>query len=67
MESVAVIVRDDVISAFLCRVVYNEVMQTSRYFLRDVSAIESSWLVELAPHFYRRGTVRTSSLTVIFL
>ncbi|MGH0164759.1 UNVERIFIED_CONTAM: hypothetical protein FKN15_047917 [Acipenser sinensis] len=40
-------------------VVYNEVMQTSRYFLRDVSAIESSWLVELAPHFYRRGTVTT--------
>ncbi|KAK1156158.1 putative ATP-dependent RNA helicase DHX35 [Acipenser oxyrinchus oxyrinchus] len=42
-------------------VVYNEVMQTSRYFLRDVSAIESSWLVELAPHFYRRGTHSSGS------
>ncbi|MBN3279122.1 DHX35 helicase, partial [Polyodon spathula] len=48
-------------------VVYNEVMQTSRHFLRDVSAIESSWLVELAPHFYRRGTVRTATLLLFFI
>uniref|UniRef100_A0A4W3JJF1 Probable ATP-dependent RNA helicase DHX35 n=2 Tax=Callorhinchus milii TaxID=7868 RepID=A0A4W3JJF1_CALMI len=40
-------------------VVFNEVVQTSRYFMRDVTAIESSWLVELAPHFYQQGTVST--------
>ncbi|XP_041061152.1 probable ATP-dependent RNA helicase DHX35 isoform X2 [Carcharodon carcharias] len=37
-------------------VVYNEIIQTSKYFMRDVTAIESSWLLELAPHFYRRRT-----------
>uniref|UniRef100_A0A8C3SIU4 Probable ATP-dependent RNA helicase DHX35 n=1 Tax=Chelydra serpentina TaxID=8475 RepID=A0A8C3SIU4_CHESE len=40
-------------------VVYNEVIQTSRYYMRDVTAIESTWLLELAPHFYQEGTVRT--------
>ncbi|KAH0619085.1 hypothetical protein JD844_018733 [Phrynosoma platyrhinos] len=37
-------------------VVYNEVIQTSKYYMRDVTAIESSWLLELAPHFYQQGT-----------
>ncbi|XP_069508390.1 probable ATP-dependent RNA helicase DHX35 isoform X2 [Ambystoma mexicanum] len=37
-------------------VVYNEVVQTSRYYMRDVTAVESSWLLELAPHFYQQGT-----------
>ncbi|XP_037771510.1 probable ATP-dependent RNA helicase DHX35 isoform X3 [Chelonia mydas] len=40
-------------------VIYNEVIQTSRYYMRDVTAIESTWLLELAPHFYQEGTVRT--------
>lgn len=40
------------------RVVYNEVIQTAKYYMRDVTAIESAWLVELAPHFYQQGTVR---------
>uniref|UniRef100_A0A8C2HAS1 Probable ATP-dependent RNA helicase DHX35 n=1 Tax=Cyprinus carpio TaxID=7962 RepID=A0A8C2HAS1_CYPCA len=31
------------------RVVFNEVVQTSKYYMRDVTAVESSWLVELAP------------------
>ncbi|XP_026520850.1 probable ATP-dependent RNA helicase DHX35 isoform X3 [Notechis scutatus] len=39
-------------------VVYNEVIQTSKYYMRDVTAIKSSWLLELAPHFYQQGTVR---------
>lgn len=39
------------------RVIYNEVIQTSKYYMRDVTAIESSWLLELAPHFYQQGTV----------
>ncbi|XP_069740321.1 probable ATP-dependent RNA helicase DHX35 isoform X1 [Narcine bancroftii] len=37
-------------------VVYNEIIQTSKYFMRDVTAIESSWLLELAPHFYQQKT-----------
>ncbi|XP_047663327.1 probable ATP-dependent RNA helicase DHX35 [Tachysurus fulvidraco] len=36
-------------------VVFNEVIQTSRYYMRDVTAVESSWLVELAPHFYKQA------------
>lgn len=42
----------------LFRVVYNEVIQTSKYYMRDVTAIKSAWLLELAPHFYQQGTVR---------
>lgn len=37
-------------------VLYNEVIQTSKYYMRDVTAIESAWLLELAPHFYQQGT-----------
>uniref|UniRef100_A0A4W4FTD6 Probable ATP-dependent RNA helicase DHX35 n=1 Tax=Electrophorus electricus TaxID=8005 RepID=A0A4W4FTD6_ELEEL len=36
-------------------VVFNEVLQTSKYFMRDVTAVESAWLVELAPHFYKQA------------
>uniref|UniRef100_A0A8C9QAW3 DEAH-box helicase 35 n=1 Tax=Spermophilus dauricus TaxID=99837 RepID=A0A8C9QAW3_SPEDA len=39
------------------RVIYNEVIQTSKYYMRDVTVIESAWLLELAPHFYQQGTV----------
>ncbi|KAI4884892.1 hypothetical protein NFI96_013074 [Prochilodus magdalenae] len=37
------------------QVVFNEVVQTSKYFMRDVTAVESAWLVELAPHFYKQA------------
>lgn len=36
-------------------VIFNEVVQTSKYYMRDVTAVESSWLVELAPHFYKQA------------
>uniref|UniRef100_A0A4W5K2F7 RNA helicase n=1 Tax=Hucho hucho TaxID=62062 RepID=A0A4W5K2F7_9TELE len=42
------------------RVVFNEVVQTSKYYMRDVTAVESSWLVELAPHFYKQAKERAS-------
>lgn len=42
----------------LTRVVFNEVVQTAKYYMRDVTAVESSWLVELAPHFYKQAKVR---------
>ncbi|XP_059980407.1 probable ATP-dependent RNA helicase DHX35 isoform X3 [Lagenorhynchus albirostris] len=43
-------------------VIYNEVIQTSKYYMRDVTAIESAWLLELAPHFYQQGTATTTHL-----
>lgn len=39
------------------RVVFNEVVQTTKYYMRDVTAVESCWLVELAPHFYKQAKV----------
>ncbi len=42
------------------RVVFNELVQTSKYYMRDVTAVESSWLVELAPHFYKQAKVRAT-------
>lgn len=46
-----------IFSSPLFRVVFNEVVQTSKYYMRDVTAVESSWLVELAPHFYKQAKV----------
>ncbi|XP_040186377.1 probable ATP-dependent RNA helicase DHX35 [Rana temporaria] len=37
-------------------VLFSEVVQTNKYYMRDVTAVESAWLVELAPHFYQQGT-----------
>jgi hypothetical protein len=31
---------------------YNELVRTSKLYVRDVSAIEPAWLTELAPRFY---------------
>jgi len=36
-------------------VLYNELMQTSRLYVRDISRIEIAWLAELAPRFYTNG------------
>ncbi|CED83397.1 pre-mrna splicing factor [Phaffia rhodozyma] len=33
-------------------VVYHEVVQTTKNFMRDITVIEKDWLTELAPHFY---------------
>ena len=33
-------------------IVYHEVLVTSKQYMRDVSAIDPSWLPELAPHYY---------------
>ena len=52
--------RRKTIKVFHClvsRVVFNEVVQTAKYYMRDVTAVESSWLVELAPHFYKQAKV----------
>ena len=49
------------------RVIYNAVIQTSKYYMRDVTAIESAWLLELAPHFYQQGTVGMNPQTTCYL
>lgn len=33
-------------------VLYNEVVVTSKMYMREVSTIQVEWLLELAPHFY---------------
>lgn len=33
-------------------VLYNEIVVTSKKYMREVSEIQVEWLLELAPHFY---------------
>ncbi|RSH91219.1 hypothetical protein EHS25_009518 [Saitozyma podzolica] len=33
-------------------VIFHEVLETTKSFMRDLTVIEEEWLVELAPHFY---------------
>ncbi|GFN74362.1 pre-mRNA-splicing factor ATP-dependent RNA helicase dhx15 [Plakobranchus ocellatus] len=39
-------------------VVFNEVVQTNKDYMRDVTVIDPEWLHELAAHFYHFGTER---------
>lgn len=39
-------------------VVFNDIVQTNKDYMRDISVIEPDWLCELAPHFYQFGTER---------
>lgn len=39
-------------------IVFGEVIQTTKLFVRDITVIESSWLLELAEHYYHKTTVR---------
>jgi ATP-dependent RNA helicase DDX35 len=34
-------------------VVYHEVVETTKPYMRDVSVIEARWLTDLAPHYYK--------------
>ena len=34
-------------------VLYHEVVETTKPFMRDVSVIEARWLTDLAPHYYK--------------
>ena len=42
---------------YIFRVVFHEVLQTNKDYMRDLTVIEPSWLYELAPHYYQYGTV----------
>ncbi|KAK4689933.1 ATP-dependent RNA helicase DDX35, partial [Tremellales sp. Uapishka_1] len=33
-------------------VIYHEVVETTKSFMRDITVVDEEWLVELAPHFY---------------
>lgn len=46
-------------------VIYNEIVYTTKLYLRDVVAIDSAWLAEVAPRFYQRseGAVTSNSHT----
>ncbi|XP_035230682.1 probable ATP-dependent RNA helicase DHX35 [Stegodyphus dumicola] len=46
-------------------VVFNEVLHTTKEYMRDVTVIEPSWLYELAPHYYQFGTEREISMKEI--
>lgn len=35
-------------------VIFHEVVETQKRFIRDLSVIEEDWLLELAPHYYQR-------------
>ncbi|XP_062501947.1 probable ATP-dependent RNA helicase DHX35 isoform X2 [Corticium candelabrum] len=37
-------------------VVFHEVIQTNKDYMRDITVIEPEWLYELAPHYYEFGT-----------
>jgi ATP-dependent RNA helicase DDX35 len=48
-------------SSILCSyppewVMFNEVVHTTREYMHDISQIEASWLLEVAPHYYKLNT-----------
>jgi pre-mRNA-splicing factor ATP-dependent RNA helicase DHX16 len=36
-------------------VIYNELVFTTKEFMRDLIEIDPSWLLELAPHYYKES------------
>jgi HrpA-like RNA helicase len=45
-------------------VIFNQVIMTSKQYIRDVTAIDSAWLPELAPNLYR-GTLLTMTKSLL--
>ncbi|XP_068232398.1 probable ATP-dependent RNA helicase DHX35 [Palaemon carinicauda] len=39
-------------------VLFHEVLHTSRVLMRDLTTIDPAWLLELAPHFYEKTSLR---------
>lgn len=39
-------------------IVFGEVLHTTKLFIKDITVIDSNWLLELAPHYYHKTTVR---------
>lgn len=43
-------------------IVFNEVIHTTKLFVRDVTVIEQNWLLEFAEHYYHKATVKDFQL-----
>lgn len=39
-------------------IVFGEVLHTTKLFVKDITVIDASWLMELAPHYYQKSAVR---------
>lgn len=39
-------------------IVFGEVLHTTKLYVKDITVIESQWLMELAPHYYHKTTVK---------
>ena len=35
-------------------VIFNETVETSHLYMRDISVVSPDWLIEMAPHYYQR-------------
>ena len=42
-------------------VVYHELVFTTKEFMRQIVEIKSEWLVEIAPHYYKKKDVEDES------
>ena len=38
-------------------VIYNELVFTTKEFMRDLIEIKSEWLLEIAPHYYKQSDI----------
>ncbi|KAI9202218.1 P-loop containing nucleoside triphosphate hydrolase protein [Polychytrium aggregatum] len=39
-------------------IIFHEVVETTKVFMRDITVVEPEWLVELAPHYYKHESRR---------
>lgn len=43
-------------------IIFCEILQTTKLFIKDITVINQEWLLELSPHYYHRTTVRASAV-----
>ena len=41
-------------------VIYNELVFTTKEFMRDLIEIKSDWLLEIAPHYYKQSDIENA-------
>lgn len=41
-------------------VLFTEIVQTTKCFLRQLTTIENDWLMEVAPEYFKQKNIRTS-------
>ena len=42
-------------------VIYNELVFTTKEFMRDLIEIKSEWLLEIAPHYYKQSDIDSNN------